>query len=186
MGQQVEIVGTNGIKTAFNKAEVDEITPSLTSIDVPHNRVHVGDMYSVCHLFTSVGAAASVDLLIRVGANKDLHFLFSVSAGAEAYVRFYEEPTITTNGTAITIFNMNRCSSNTSDATAYHTPTLGAVGNQICVDLIPGAIKNKDVGGTIRHDTEWILDENKDYVIRVTNNGQSAEPVAIQCEWYEV
>ena len=34
MGQQVEIVGTNGITSSFNKAEVDEKTPSLTAITV--------------------------------------------------------------------------------------------------------------------------------------------------------
>ena len=183
---QVEIVGTNGITAKFNKAEVDELTPSVTMIDVPHNRTHVGDMYSVSHLFTSVAVAASVDILIKVGSNKDLHFIFSVGAGAEAYVYFYENPTITDNGTAIPIYNMNRDSSNTSDATAYYTPTVGAVGTQLCVDLIPGATKQKDAGGNIRHDTEWILDENKNYMIRVTNNGSGAEPVAIQCEWYEV
>ena len=74
---------------------------------------HVGNMYSASHLFLAVGAAASVDLLIKVGSNKELHFICAAGAGAEALVYFYENPTITANGTAVTIYNMNRCSSNT-------------------------------------------------------------------------
>lgn len=186
MAQQIQIVGTNGKTTRFSKAEVDEITPSLTSITVPHNRVHVGDMYSVSHLFADVASAANADILVKVGSNKELHFMFSVGAGAEATIYFYESPTITDNGTEIVIYNMKRDSSNTSDANVYYAPTVGAVGTQICVGLAPGATKPNDVGGNIRHDTEWDLEEDTDYLIRVTNNGAGAENIAIQLEWYEV
>ncbi len=186
MGTQVEIVGTNGKTSNFSKAEVDELTPSITTITVPHNRIHVGDMYSASHLFTSIGAAADAEVLIKVGSNKYLHFMFSISAGAESYVYIFEGPTITTNGTEVQIRNMNRFSSNTSDANVYYTPTIGVDGTQICVGLLPGAIKKNDMGGNIRPDTEWILNKNTDYLIRVTNNGTGAEPVAIQLEWYEV
>ena len=186
MAQQIEIVGTNGKSTKFSKAEVDEITPSLTAITVPHNRVHVGDMYSASHLFADVAAAANADILVKVGSNKRLHFMFSVGAGAESSVYFYEIPTITANGTEVAIYNMNRTSSNTSDVNVYYTPTVGAVGTQICVGLLPGALKKKDVGGNIRSDTEWILNYDIDYLIRVTNNGDGAENIGIQLEWYEV
>jgi len=186
MAQQIQIAGTNGKTVNFSKAEVDELTPSLTVITVPHNRVHVGDMYSASHYFASIESAANAEILVKVGSNKELHFLFSIGAGAEAVVYIFEDPTITDDGTILSIHNMNRNSSNTSDANAYYNPTTSADGTQLCVGLLPGAEKKNDMGGTIRHDTEWILDENTNYLIRVTNNGQGAEAVAIQLEWYEV
>ena len=186
MANQIEIVGTNGKTNNFSKAEVDELTPSLTVISIPHNRVHVGDMYSASHLFIDVASTANADILVKVGSNKDLHFIFSISAGAEAYVYLYEDPTITDDGTAVNIYNMNRGSSNTSDANVYFTPTIGAVGTQLCVGSLPAAFKKNDMGGTIRQDTEWNLEEDTNYLIRVINNGAGAEPIAIQLEWYEV
>ncbi|KKK71598.1 hypothetical protein LCGC14_2912300 [marine sediment metagenome] len=186
MAQQMQIAGTNGKTVKFNNAEVDEITPSLTIITIPHNRIHVGDMYSASHLFIDVASTADAEILVKVGSNKFLHFIFSVSAGAEAYVYFFENPTITDDGTTVNIYNMNRRSSNTSDITVYQNPTIGAVGTQLSTDLLPGAVKKMDVGGNIRQDTEWVLKENNNYLIRATNNGAGAESVAIQLEWYEV
>jgi hypothetical protein len=40
-------------------------------------------------------------------------------------------------------------------------------------------------GGTARGEEEWVLKQNEDYIVKITNNSASAQNVTTNFTWYE-
>lgn len=164
----------------------DIITGAQLTIDVSHHEVHEGEMFHAEYTNASVSDAASVDVLLRTGA-KDAHTVFDVYAGGQARVYLYESVTVTTTGTAVTPYNMNRTYSLTPTVGISQTPTV-LVGSTVLVNgrVLPGgASQQTRVGGGVRQGVEWILKPDTNYLIRATNTSGSAVPINVVTEWYE-
>ena len=167
-----------------NTAVLDTLDGSLCVINILHHEIHKGNAYTVGALVTDVADDASADTLIIVGT-KSLHLVLRASATGSSYAYLYETPTITDNGTAVTIFNKDRTSSLVSTARTFHTPTVGAVGTALNSELFPGGEKNFAVGATGNERDEWILAPGKSYLLRITNKSGAAEDISIAATWYE-
>ncbi len=121
------VIITDGTSSSI----VDSIDSGLNIIKTAHQKVHDGNFYNTSKLFENVADDSSVDVLVKVGSNKKLHFTTVITVSGESFVYFYENPTISDNGTAMNIVNMNRGSSNTSDANIYYSPTVTSVGTSV-------------------------------------------------------
>jgi hypothetical protein len=157
-------------------------------IDSVHAKVHSGLAYSVSHSFTSVADTTSVDVLITVGSNKYLHSGITITATGTSSVSLYSGATVSANGTALTAYNLNRASANTTDASWYYTPTVTGTGTALAITLIPGGEKNQAVGGSagaLSRGAEWILNKSTNYLIRVTNNSGSSATINVGVMYYE-
>lgn len=162
---------------------------STRSIDTVHAQVHAGNFYTVSKLIQAVAASGTLDIFIINGANYDLHSAFSAAAGGDAYFRIYEGTTVAGNGTALSAINNLRSSSNTSEASFFHTPTVSGVGSLLYEDYIPGGGvfgSGGSDGGPIRAGTELDLAINTNYLIRLTNATAGAQDLSIGMGFYEL
>lgn len=168
-----------------NKLGYDDTVGALITIDTVHHEVHEGEMFTVEHS-ASVTNTNSLDILFTIG-NKTAHTGISVSAGGQITGYLYEAPTAS-GGTALTIYNMNRTSSNVSEAIATHTPTVSATGSVALINgrVLPGGATNQTrVGGSARTGAEWILKSNTKYLLRITNTSGGTIVINPVIEFYE-
>lgn len=142
---------------------------SIITLDWVHYQVHIGMMYTTEHT-ASVANTNSLDLLITIGDN-EFHATFAIQGGGQMTAYLYESPNAS-GGTPLTLYNMNRDSSNTSTVTVAHTPTVVSTGTTAIINgrLIPGGTSAPTrLGGAARENTEWILKPGLKYLLRLTN-----------------
>ena len=101
MAQQVQITNNR------RRADIDPLSPTLATIEIPHLKVHEGVMFISSTITSSVADNASIDMMIKVGTVVNAHAVFNTASGGESWVHLYENPTTSANGTAISSPNMN-------------------------------------------------------------------------------
>lgn len=130
---------------------------------------------------TPIANDANFDLLF-VTANSQTRFNYRVNASQIYELLFYENPTVTNNGTRLFRRNYNRPKAyNRPTAQVFHTPIIGMVG-----DLLINEICNGPSGGPGDGFADWVLSDNSAYLIRLTNrSGQAAADMSIVVTWDE-
>jgi hypothetical protein len=107
-------------------------------------------------------------------------------AGQNVRAELYEDTTFSVAGTPVVPRNRNRFSSNVSDATVTHGPTITLVGTTLFVGFIPAGSGNKPPAGDLSSFEEWILLPNTVYLLRLVNNLEnSATPATVSVNFYE-
>lgn len=160
---------------------------AIESIDSVHAETHEGKHYTANHFYTAVADEAYADMHIRTGATKYAHLIIVVQAEAKSYITFYRDSTYTTNGSAVTAFNNNDASANTTESALYYAPTGVTIGTLLYQDFVPAGTSPKPVGGTYVSRNEWILKLNTDYLIRVQNvSGSATSDTTINFVYYEL
>lgn len=180
-------------KTSSKKrgSDVYVLDGKITAIQWAHYQLHLGNSFNTSHIFTSVAAGAYVYLLLQTNSEFSPHLNFEVTATSQAVAEFYEEPTITGNGTAIDIIALNRKSTNTTDTLWYHTPTQSALGTKLAEKLAIGGTGPQSIGGSasgnVRREFEWILKAETKYLFRIQNQASSGtDSIQFEASWYQV
>lgn len=164
---------------------------NLSTVETAHYRIHNGQTYVAGKLWgesTSpielIADNASAEILIQAG--EGMHMIADVAAGGDCEIEFCESVTFSDAGTAVTAFNKNRYSTNTSLSTITHTPTITDYGTSIFKSFLPGGAGGNAIGGTDGgFGREMILKSGLDYVIKATNRRGQASHVSIMIEWYK-
>jgi hypothetical protein len=163
-------------------AIVDATHGSLVGIDIAHYKVHQGLHYFIQDWVEVSGAGSVLNLLIKVPAGKYVHFLYKLHTGDAFTYRLYEATTVSADGTAVSAFNSNRNSANTTGITVFTGPTITADGNQIVAGQLSSGGKT---GGMESRENEMILKANQNYLLRVTKTTSGVAFVEYGLEWYE-
>jgi hypothetical protein len=120
------------------------------------------------------------DVLIKVDT-LFAHLRFATSTNLGLVVELYESPTTTANGTLYTAYNRNRDSATLADTDVYDNPTVTSPGTLLVAIVVPGANQSGGAGG---ESNEIILDTGKDYLLRMTSQGNS-NLYSWGVTWYE-
>ncbi len=178
---------TRIVDSEGDEAGVDGKVGALQIISTPHHEIHEEERYSISHVDTDVDDNDEVDILVQVGANKELHTTFAFALNGLAQIAIFEGTTFSSAGTAITAYNLDRASSNTSDATITHTPTISSVGTLIYNSMIPGGSTGgqRTVGDTGQARFEFLLNKSTDYTYRLTNIQGDNLTGSINLDFYE-
>lgn len=149
-------------------AEVDSLTSALTGICVEHKRIHEGNHYSVSYFFDGIADSGTTELLLKT-TNCTLlpHLTGMVQSNLAGKIEFFENVTLTADGTALTALNNHRASTNTPSCTIYHTPTAATGGSILFRSALFGGGKNE--GGNSVREKEFILATNQKYLLRFTS-----------------
>lgn len=138
------------------------------------------------HEEVTVGNGTVRDYLITTGANEVMMFC-SLQNDDAATVSFYSGPTVSANGTALTLYNMRRSSAETPLISVYHTPTITADGTLLEEGRIFSATNipiylspSRDLG------IGWILDASTNYLIRFTNDSGASEDLLTSFAFFQV
>lgn len=160
------------------------LTQHVINTGIYHYRVHQGLMFSVEHFDVALAGAWSIEILLRTSA-KGIHCLYNASLGGDASVSFFEEPTVTVAGTALTTINHNRNSSFATTTLAYHTPTTTDDGTPLDVLVMPGGTGGNAQGGTGSILLDWELKPSTDYLLRLTNLTGQVQVAHLHVNFYE-
>jgi len=164
--------------------DIDGKTHSGVIIDTIHHKVHEGDYYVLNDLDEDVDIEAPKKWLLKTPTDKEIHIKIVMEANNSGKVEFYENPTVTDNGTEVSIYNVNRNSGNTSSLNFYKDPTVSG-GTLIEVRLI-GTDNNKTkIGGYANEGEEFILKKDEDYLIVFTPDNDGTK-VLFNAGFYEV
>lgn len=163
----------------------------LTNDNVRHE-LSLGNAYRFGHRFSAVGAGATVNILFDPSNNGVAPGrVYKVKAFVEsiAYpitMKFYEDPTITANGTEVIVYNFNRCSecdaSLNSNAKCYYGPSVDSSGNEYGPSIYifadtsaPGL--SISIPGDIADEFSVYLNPTRKYLWSFTNEGDGATDI---------
>jgi len=180
MAQQVEVTDN------ATRSGVDSKVKAFKSIETEHAEIHEGETYICSHYYPLVADDANADLRITLGSNKELHITITVAVAGDGEILFYEGTNYNVAGTNVLIYNRDRTSSNTSNATCRYTPTVNVLGTELFHGYALGGTKKEAIGSVRRTSQEWIFKKSEDYLVRFTNRSGGAIDVSIEVEWYEV
>ena len=149
------------------------------------NSIAEGLSYVAGNIFSSFAAEGFVYLHIKTGA-KTIVMSYQVLCDARVYYGTYPNATVTADGTALNISGRNLVTVITPTTTAFHTPTVTALGNPIVLRTnaaASGPAKGGASGGDSR---TLVIPPNKSIVIAVQNKATNSALISIVAEWLEV
>ena len=162
-------------------------THALIVVEYSHHEIHGGSAYFVIYS----ALADDTDVIeIRIqtpDTTKWAHMTIDIEAALAATVEMWEPTTKTHEaGNVLTALNRNRNSTNTSGLTICHTPGGAQAGAATITEYVGAATVSGRVsaGGHAGGRNELILDQNNDYLIRVTSRADD-NALTIVLDWYE-
>ncbi|MBU1173048.1 MAG: hypothetical protein KKD44_26090 [Proteobacteria bacterium] len=166
---------------------IDDVDQAKINIDLVHHKIHEGKFFSISIIDTDVDTEAPKYLRITApNTSTRIHFTGQVYVTAASLIEFFEDPTISTAGDALTEYNNNRNSDNPSTATTFEDTTVSNDGTRIDSGRAGGAARpNFRIGGETARRNEWILKQGEDYVLKITPDADNTE-VVVSLTWYEV
>jgi len=166
---------------------------SLVTIPPEHHEIHCGDSYEMSHI-TDLGNGGVLDILVVVPNEgliethpgdaqdtKQYHFKGTVVCESESTIEFFEDVTVSNNGTALNVFCRNRNFSAGDEIDMYHTPTVTSTGTRLVVAKVGSG---RGFGGTVGRSDEFILKDNSLYLLRITNDTTSVSWVSVNVDYY--
>ena len=159
--------GAQNIRSSYN---------SIKQISTEHERIHQGRSFRHSEVHSLAIAEVYAHLIIpNSGSDIHLQSMNIKADGGIVHLGLYENPFTDANSLGALDtdewLNQNRRSLNTPPFVAYENPFTDAnsLGVKVFEDLITDV--SKDAGGTEEGiPNEVMLDNNKSYVLRVTNN----------------
>lgn len=121
-----------------------------------------------------------IEVLVQTDGSA-VHFLWNITASDRIEIQFYEGPTFSAAGTAANIVNMKLGDPHPFTTTITTTPTLLTDGTEFFDQVLVTGHKS---GGASAPVTEFILQPNTDYLIRITADVNS-DAVQYQLYFYE-
>lgn len=172
-----------------DEVRIDGATNVLSTIDYAHHEVHGGSGYRV-EIEKDVAGSGTYNIVFTTpNTTKWLHITYHIEVEGEADVKFYEGITSWTGGSAITPYNANRNSGNTSGVTDMKYDGTITLGSPIVLSTrvigSAGGHPASDSGGSKTTRGEWILKQNEKYALVITDQSGSNNEVGIQLDWYE-
>jgi len=154
-----------------------------------HHKVHEDGLVTASHYDASVNTASPKNILISTPAHDvaDIHIAWVISANGPGTVDVYEGATISANGTEINEVRNFRQSTLTPIQILYHGPTIDSDGTLLFPTAVIGSAGNQvqRTGGVTRQDSEFILKNGTNYIIRFTP-GSDGTSFLFTTEYYEV
>jgi len=163
----------------------DVISRDLTEIDAVHRRIHDGVNFETSDLSTGINIATPKRfLIITPNTTTRAHLIFAVETQPGATVEFFEDATVTANGTALAAINLNRVSANVATVQVFEDPTVTADGTLLFIRRSGTGVAGGRVIGDVQHRDEFILKQNANYQLKITVLANNTD-VSTDISWYE-
>jgi hypothetical protein len=166
---------------------LDSTTGALEVIDYSHHEIHAGSHYFAIYSALKDNAGVIEVRIQTPDTTKWAHMTFIIECALAATVAMWHGTTKThVADNAITPMNRNHNSANTSGLTICHTPAGEEAGAAALTEYVGAATGGGRiiVGGDAASRSEFILEQNQDYLIRATSRAD-ANALSIILDWYE-
>jgi hypothetical protein len=172
-----------------------EVTDGTQTLNVPNGaavvlasslyEIEIGNSYIVSHLFRNVANNSYAAIHLFTGS-KATHIEGYVAADGKAIIMLNRSATYSASGTALSIYNLNGNSTNTTVNNALHSPTISTSGTMVYQTLLPAGKGSRVVGAETSSSSETILMPATDYLYRVQNVSSVTGDISIEFTWYEI
>jgi hypothetical protein len=188
LARQVRLFGYDVRTGRDNQAKIDSILHGLPMIDALHSKTHEGIAYEISADFPNVAAGASALVLIRTGNRHAAHLRPTFFSEGAAHMYLFEGTTVSADGTSKAVINKNRAWGGPANLTAFTGPTVTGDGTKLTEFPVysatgPGQTSSGGSAGTFE---EWVLKNDTNYLVRITNNHPSdAKDLFLNLTFYE-
>jgi len=170
---------TDGI---VRPVQIDASTHSLIAMSYEHHEIHDGNHFNYCDYSLGEAVGATIEFVLTTpNTTKWIHFNFTVASTDGATIELYEGTSGITAGTAITPRNNNRNSLTASGVTLIKDPTAITSDGVRASGYLAGGGR---VSGVITRDTEYMLGQNRTYLMRITSLANGND-ISWAADWYE-
>jgi len=175
----------------FHPRHVDPLTQYIAQVDSDHAYIHKGWAYTYQNVITLAGNASKSCILQTPASLKDIHFrpLLIGTSASPVKLEFNEGPTYTGGSDeSADIWNRNRKLKTLLPLSKIidGTVTITDAGTPLPVYYIGSGTRPSNVsGGAISSTEEILLDQDEEYMIRVTNQTSTSTQLTIGIFWYE-
>jgi hypothetical protein len=175
----------------YSRQNFDAATLAQTTVDYEHHEIHGGSHYFIAG-YTTLDSAATdfIDFgVVTPDTTKWAHMVFEISSVGQVEFTIYEKASLfsASDGTAVTAYNNDRNSANTTGLTIVSNPSsfTAAASDAIFQQLLgkDGNVAQVQ-GGNSERNKEIILKQNTDYVFRI-DSGTAGNVINYVAEWYE-
>ena len=160
---------------------------AVAQIDIVHYQIHRGKAFIYPNYDIDVDIAVPKFFrLTAPAAPKQVHLSFDFQALTAGTVEFYEDPTLTGQGSTVVGINLNRNSALTAGMTIGEDATQSALGTLIWqAPLVTGQGFFTTSGGKDGTRQEIILKYAEEYLIRFVTVADN-NTLRTQLLWYEI
>ena len=179
----MSILGPTGGGRLVTSSDPDSILAVQSEVQF---RIDRGEFFTV-GLAQLVPSNSAANVLIQVG-DKPMHAVMAGSVAQNMNAELWEGTVFSDAGSGVIPYNRLRSSSNTSASTVTVAPTSANFGTRIFSTFIPGGSKGSANGGDASTFSEWVLQPNTNYLMRIINNVVSpstAGMASISLDYYE-
>ncbi len=174
-----------GLTDGVTIADVNAAAKALYTSRAMHSRIEKSLEFMVSHRFVNVADEAAAEILLKVGATKNVHGNYTIAVAGKVHLTFYEAPVITLDGTALTEHSINREVIGVPTLTTFYTPTIAVGGTILKEGLIGVAGMFTGAGDIMAGASYWLLKKSQNYLILVVNKSGAPIDIAIQYNWHE-
>lgn len=155
---------------------------NVATIDMANTSVHKGIAFEYSSTGT-IAAGQSVYMMGRTGTKvTHLSSYFVRGSGSPLTIQFFENPTVTANGTLQEPIPRNRIASVPPLMHVYAGPTISNDGSLLSTHVVFGA--NKDASSDDLK-SEWLLAPNTNYIFKLTNGASQSVQFSAGFLWLE-
>jgi hypothetical protein len=177
-------VTEEGNWSSFKAAARVDLTRTLVGITYAHDAVHRDVIVRASKNF--VAGTGTTNILLQAPATLEPHIEWAVIGGGDVEVYFYEAPTITAEGTTMTVSRLYLPSAKTTATVAKFGGTVSAKGTLKGEYYNGGGGAGASIrGGSVVHDdAEWVAKVGTWYLMEIIRG--TSNKMNVQIEWYEV
>lgn len=168
-----------------NEKQVNLSHDALITIDKTNSEINFGYGYYIKSMIDSVNGNGQAVFLIDfsdLGSSDEVNINFEASTEAESTISIYGNPTISVNGTVVTVNNRNVIKNYTAKGKAYIDPVVITSGN-IRSQYKLGS--GKQAGGSASSTRKFVVGKGTKLLIVFKNNTPSDNWIDYLFEWYE-
>lgn len=172
----------------LDQTTVDYIDGTAAQAVVTNNEAAIADAraYYISVFNAALGAGLDQEVLIRTAATETSLTSIGTATGP-SLVEFFENTTVSDDGTPVPTFNRNRVSPQASAAEVFVGPTVTDDGDSLGQYLIVGGGgggQSSSPIGTAEFPLEWILPPGQ-YLMRVTNQDVGDISSSVFADFFE-
>jgi hypothetical protein len=166
-----------------NELNLDDYTLGIPTLSDDESMINKSLGYTASYALDIASLASHYGILTTPNTTDYIHLIFEIETEQETHLVIYENITASSSlsGTALTIYNNDRNSANTSSGLAYYSPTVTDV------TLGSTTILTRHWTGTdTKRTRKLILDANKKYAFTIRNDSTAnASYTSYSYQWFE-
>lgn len=157
----------------------------MSHVDKLTELIHEGKAFYVYANVTGLAVGASISVLGKTGALPvHFHRIDTEASDSPLLMEFIEQPTVTNEGTPVTVYNRNRRSENPSGMKVFSSPTYSG-GTTLESKKVYKSGTGAATPGAGEIEGEWVLKASQYYAFRITNNSNAIINLDADFHFYE-